>query len=1476
MLASDNNEALNVDINETKVNTEIIQIRRINIYDSPILSVKKDKQTVHLVLDTGATASLMSLEKAKELNLKILPTVHKAVQVDGISGLKVIGEVHTEFQRGDLTFQFSGLVVNRLGTDVLAGTGFHLENDVYSRMSKNMICVLGSHTFQSTPVEVMKLDKKTKIRLVKVEQNKCVISGDSVQFKLPPECPSNGVFLIEPKHDQGKMCCESQIAEANNSIIEVEIKNQYDGSPVKMKKNSAPFQVREMHESTENEQLVTKKEQLHGNRYPVKDKIKNIEVDQAGTMTNAEKEMFVNTLKANYTLFDDSLPGYNGYYGTVKASIQFASRARPTQHKARMPNYGEHGQRLYDAKIKSMLQKGILIDPFELGIQPRIVNDSWVIRKQSAVHKKWQDCTENDVRLITGFDPVNKFLNQIPSKATDPMKIYTSLANWKHIAQLDFRDFYWQLCFGMETWKEKRQLEYLCIRTVNGTLAYSRAPNGLLGMDAVCDELTDKMFGDLVLQGKLAKLADNVYIGAQSIPDLHEILKDVLQRCKNADLRIKPSKIQINIATADILGLHWDQGTLTPSVHKLEPLSYCDKPMTVKGLRSFLGAVRFNEICLNSKQLANATAELDSIIPATRSGKDKIEWNENLNNAFYEVQKICKNPETVFVPKKTDKLFIVGDAAPSCGPGIGSKLLIQRDGQETLLPSFNHGLRMKNTMETWSPCEVESFQLAQAIRKFRPFIRYVEKKTTALLDSRASVLAIHRLEKGQPSTNRRLQDLLANVTAENIQVLHMSAKLPSPILSYVDFASRNPIECKNSKCTICKQSESPDITFFGSVTSKEDGNGDLHVTHKMWKDIQSSSPDLRKAAALMEAGKTPHRKEKRATDVSRYLRFCTLSKNGLVIAKSEDKSQPFLKKKEQRIVIPREFSFTFATVLHRRYNHPTKSQMLKTFNRKFYMLNAEKVIAEATDACEYPCRAMKQLPKETLEFQTETVPKKPGIHFNADVMQEAQQKILLIRENLTSFTDAMLIKNETKESLRDALLLLSIKMRSNEPIIIRVDAHSTLKALVEDKDLKSENVQLEIGSPKNVNKNAVAERAIKELRQELVRLTPAGGKVSAVALAKAVTNLNSRIRHTGCSSKELWTKRDQQTGEPLEFNDDQISEIQHKMRLKSHEPSAKYHSRNAPKVEFPKLRIGDRVYVKSDGAKNHARDPYIILQFIPNKNEVYAQKLSDRKNKANIIPIHIQNLYKVRDTSCTSQEKEEDDSSDKDQNVTTQSDVKLVKKTKSRVFYNEKMKINHVQKCFYCVKMQKQNVNHNPKQCQLLLMVKPRKRIYKRISSESDTDDDNYDAQKDLMKEKTVSNVETEIDHNDEQNVTPPRRGTVINHEGACCSTPRARLYGRAMPGRPIERRSPVEAPNIQQNNRLVHPGDVVKYLSGWAPDGEEIWLRATVRPMTKKLQTKYPHYYNILNERGEEKSLELKVGGAWQVLRDNEFVELI
>ena len=443
----------------------------------------------------------------------------------------------------------------------------------------------------------------------------------------------------------------------------------------------------------------------------------------------------------------------------------------------------------------------------------------------------------------------------------------------------------------------------------------------------------------------------------------------------------------------------------------------------------------------------------------------------------------------------------------------------------------------------------------------------------------------------------------------------------------------------------------------------------------MWKDIQNSSTDLRKAAALMEAGKVPHRKEKRTTDVSRYLRYCTLDTRGLVVAKNEDKRQPFLISKEKRIVIPKEFAVTYATILHKKFNHPNKTQMMRMFNRKFFMLNAEEVISQVTNACIYPCKALKQLPKESFTYQTETKPEIAGSYFNADVLQEAKQKILVLRDNLTSYTDAMFIKDETKKTLRDALFILTSKLRADRLVTVRVDAQSALKSLEKDEQLKSDEIQLDIGSAKNKNKNAVAEKAIREFRLELVKQAPSGGLITETILAKAIRNLNSRIRHTGCSSKELWTKRDQSSGEPLQFNDSQLSNIQFEMRQKSHKSSAKYDSKDAPEVTLPDLKIGDTVYIKSDARKNKARDPYVILNFVANKNEVYAQKLSDKKNKQNIVTIQLQNLYKAIDTEndLLSYEDRDDNTIVEDDKEENNSKEKPIQRKKKQEFFTMRM-----------------------------------------------------------------------------------------------------------------------------------------------------------------------------------------------------------
>ena len=75
-----------------------------------------------------------------------------------------------------------------------------------------------------------------------------------------------------------------------------------------------------------------------------------------------------------------------------------------------------------------------------------------------------------------------------------------------------------------------------------------------------------------------------------------------------------------------------------------------------------------------------------------------------------------------------------------------------------------------------------------------------------------------------------------------------------------------------------------------------------------------------------------------------------------------------------------------------------------------------------------------------------------------------------------------------------------IRLLGDNPITVRVDPAPGFVALVNDSDLAMYGIRLEIGHVKNVNKNQVAEHAIKELGIEVLHLSPDSGHVSTVTL----------------------------------------------------------------------------------------------------------------------------------------------------------------------------------------------------------------------------------------------------------------------------------------------------------------------------------------------------------------------------------------
>ena len=126
-------------------------------------------------------------------------------------------------------------------------------------------------------------------------------------------------------------------------------------------------------------------------------------------------------------------------------------------------------------------------------------------------------------------------------------KILQACANWKYIAEFDLSNMFFQMFLKRSSSADLKKLSYLCIQTDEGTLVYTRASQGLPGISAYQEELTDIVFGDMILQGRIAKWADNIYVGADTEKDFVRKVREVCHRMKRGNLRASPAKTILGI-----------------------------------------------------------------------------------------------------------------------------------------------------------------------------------------------------------------------------------------------------------------------------------------------------------------------------------------------------------------------------------------------------------------------------------------------------------------------------------------------------------------------------------------------------------------------------------------------------------------------------------------------------------------------------------------------------------------------------------------------------------------------------------------------------------------------------------------------------------------------------------------------------------------------------------------------------------------
>ena len=95
-------------------------------------------------------------------------------------------------------------------------------------------------------------------------------------------------------------------------------------------------------------------------------------------------------------------------------------------------------------------------------------------------------------------------------------------------------------------------------------------------------------------------------------------------------------------------------------------------------------------------------------------------------------------------------------------------------------------------------------------------------------------------------------------------------------------------------------------------------------------------------------------------------------------------------------------------------------------------------------------------------------------------------------------------------------------------------------------------IKIDLGRVHNVNKNPIAENAIREFHKERLRLKSNAGPVNEIERAMITKNMNSRIRTRGLTAKEMALQRDQISNKSKPVDDIKLATEQLNDRLDNH------------------------------------------------------------------------------------------------------------------------------------------------------------------------------------------------------------------------------------------------------------------------------------------------------------------------------------
>ena len=1181
---------------KTKINA--INIRKEK---SPSLTCVINSFNIICVVDEGSEINCLSYNFAKKANIPIDKVKCSAIGANK-SPMNVVGvtkyDIHASVvgTRVPADINLSRMIViDDLGADALLGMPAKIDNKIVTLTHINQIKFHGTDGNEHKVSYPLHNDDSIELHdVLKVSSPQTIYPEDQLIYKLPNQFYNQKKVSISPR-PSNSFWIGSKLLDVSDGCVTLTNNLKY---PIHLKRHEHIADIKAVKSTSIKKVLAHSDDYENFEHYEnwnfEENFINDVSIDPDDKLNKYWKDKF-HDLCVEFTDIINFRPSkYNGWYGEVDNSLDFATQPPPT-NKIHMPKYNDKMNHVLADKMDQLEKWGVLAKPEDVGVVPIFVCPSMVVPKENG-----------DFRLVTDFTSLNTHIRKPPALSPSIEETKMQIAKFKYLATLDLANFYYQ--HGMK----KEDIQYLATQhPFKGLRVYTCEPQGIKGASEHAYERLSRVFGDLCQEGKMARQADGLFVGGNTLDELYKNLREVFQRTRNANFTLKPSKIIINPQKIVLFGWLKNKEGWEPTEHTITPLSRAEPPKTVKKLRGFLGAIKQLSPCIENYAAILSPLEL---VAAGKGSAENIIWTDKLLKDFDKAKQSLQKIRTVYTPTPEDVLHTYSDWSHANG-AVGGRLEVHRvkhDGSVDKLHGGFFSARVSHWQQRWLSCDGEALSARLVLQHFKPLLQCSNNTVIHHTDSMPTVQAWRKAKTGALSNSARIAAFLAEISTLNVEFIHTAGVN----MNYSDYASRNSSNCQDPKCQICKYLSDFVFTADNVVSSIkiediERGNVPMPYTQQAaWRQAQSTDKTLKTLVKLINSGQTPEKRKTCGDFTTLKLLYNIYSKGDLKISSqgliTVTQTQQ-LGGQNQAIVVPQNLFPGLAHAIHLKTMHASKVQMQKLMSRYFYAVGHQRIISEVVDNCQ-TCLSLKQLPKELFPETTGDITGF-GSHFACDVMVRNTQKILLIREKLTQFTKAQILLNETADNISRAIVTMIADMIPEYGTVIRTDnapQFQSLNSLSDDPNswLNKFNIRIDLGETFNHNKNPIAENLVKECHKEINKAGYTNDILDEFQLTQVIRNINSRVRDRGFSAKEMCYMRDQATNKNIVAKDEVLKEAQRKKRLQNH---------NDPLDALPQFDVGDDVMIKDSLSKLKPREKFVVIS--PGKNHEETHVVVQKQDK---------------------------------------------------------------------------------------------------------------------------------------------------------------------------------------------------------------------------------------------------------------------